>query len=161
MTYDLSALNLNERIELDQDFTIDLNKFHNKDIVNLKNMHLTGYIYNNDIDNLIINLNVTGTMILKDSVTLEEISKEMSFKITEEDTIYSEYLNDYYKKDQNILDIIGVLWENIVLEVPISLTKEKDIKISGAGWSYGEQNSNNDIDPRLAKLNELLDNREE
>jgi len=65
-------------------------------------------------------------------------------------------LQDYYKKEQNILDIMTILWENIVLEVPIRLTKTENMQLSGDGWSMGDNKIKDDIDPRLAKLTELL-----
>ena len=57
---------------------------------------------------------------------------------------------------------MAILWENIVLEVPISLTKTHDANLSGEGWQLGENKNNEDnIDPRLAKLAQILDERKE
>lgn len=155
---DLTKLNLNNHITLDQDFTIDKTNYQNHNILDLKDLHIKGDIGYNDADNLVINLLITGTMYLKDSITLEPIKKPLNIKITENDTLESEYLEEYYKKDKNILDIIPILWENIVLEVPMRLTESQDIKLSGEGWSFGEEEKKEDnIDPRLAKLNELLE----
>ena len=40
------------------------------------------------------------------------------------------------KNESKRLDIIDILWQNIVLEVPISLrvNPEKDYKLKGEGW---------------------------
>ena len=38
------------------------------------------------------------------------------------------------KIKQNMLDIIELLWENIILEVPISLTKSPNLELKGDGW---------------------------
>lgn len=153
---DLTNINLNKRIDLDQDFNIDLSIYKHKSIKDLKDLHVKGFIYNNDIGDLIINLDVTGIIILEDSVTLENISKEINIKITEEDVDNSDYLDNYYKNSKNTLDIIGILWENIVLEVPIRISNTDNVSLSGNCWSYGEQNIKKDnIDPRLAKLQEL------
>ena len=65
------------------------------------------------------------------------------------------------KNSKNILDIIPILWENIVLEVPIRLTTSDNVKLSGDGWSLNaDDNDFDDIDPRLAKLKEVLDRKE-
>ena len=54
------------------------------------------------------------------------------------------------------------LWENIFLVVPMRFTLTKDAHLSGEGWSLGEnENENNNIDPRFAKLSKLLDERKE
>ena len=100
-------------------------------------------------------------MILKDSVTLEPIQYPFNIKIVEEYSLNDEYFKEYYENDQNILDIMRVLWENIVLEVPMHLTNTKDAKLEGDGWSLGSNKNNEQIDPRLAKLTELLDERKE
>ena len=45
-------------------------------------------------------------------------------------------LNDFYDKCQNTLDILPLLWENIVSEVPMRVVKEgiSVTNISGDGW---------------------------
>lgn len=162
MQIDLKKLYTKDYIEIDEDFEIDLNTYQNKDIVALNNMHTKGRISLNALENLEINLTVTGIMILKDSVTLENIEYPVNIEINEEYSLEDQYLAEYYKKEQNILDIMMILWENIVLEVPISLTNTKDVKLSGEGWSLGNvENKNDNIDPRLARLAELLDERKE
>ena len=67
-------------------------------------------------------------MIIPDSITLENI--EYPYEIE-----YDDYLEDNCKKNENILDIFQLLWENIVLEVPLQFTKVKDLsKFHGDGW---------------------------
>jgi uncharacterized protein len=101
-------------------------------------------------------------MTLIDSVTLEDINHPINIEIQEEYNINDQYFAEYYKKSQNILDIMAILWENIVLEVPMRATNSKDINLSGEGWSMGSDKINEDkIDPRLAKLAELLDKGKE
>lgn len=162
MQIDLKKLYTKDYIEIDEDFEIDLNTYQNKDIVALNNMHAKGRISLNALENLEMNLTVTGIMTLKDSVTLENIEYPVNIEINEEYSLEDQYLAEYYKKEQNILDIMMILWENIVLEVPISLTNTKDAKLSGEGWSLGNvENKNDNIDPRLARLAELLDEGKE
>ena len=64
--------------------------------------------------------------------------------------------NEFYEKNKNILDINEFLWENIVLEVPISLTKKSGTNIKGNGWELNKKSNEEEIDPRLAKLNEIF-----
>ena len=108
-----------------------------------------------------INLELVGTMILSDSVTLDLIEYPFNIKINEEYSLNDPYFKEYYEKEQNILDIMAILWENIVLEVPMHLTNTEDAKLSGEGWSLGKQEETQEIDPRLAKLMEVLDERKE
>ncbi len=157
----LNKIKLNDVVNLDQDFVIDLNKYHHEDILSLENLHVKGSIRFNVINNLEINLVVTGTMYIKDSITLEPIASPIDGEINEEYSLDEPFLQDYYEKEQNVLDIMEILWENIVLEVPISLTKAQDVNLTGDGWSFGSLESNNNIDPRLAKLADILDERKE
>ena len=158
MEIDLSKLN--NRMEIDKDINIDLNKYQYKDIKDLSNVHVLGYIEYNSSDNLKFDLNLTGNMVLIDAISLEDINYPFNIKITDEYEINDEFMQVYMKNNKNILDIIPILWENIVLEVPISLTTQDNVKLSGDGWSLNEDNNNDDIDPRLAKLQEVLDRKE-
>ena len=54
-----------------------------------------------------------------------------------------------------------ILWENIVLEVPISYTKTKNVSLSGDGWQFTDEEKNEECDPRLAKLKQIFDQGKE
>ncbi|MCM1053765.1 MAG: hypothetical protein NC483_07330, partial [Ruminococcus sp.] len=127
----LNSIRVKDIVNLDQDFVIDLNKCHHEDIIGLDNLHVKGFIKFNVVDNLEINLVVTGTMFIKDSITLDTIESPINGEIIEEYSLEDPFLQEYYEKEQNVLDIMEILWENIVLEVPISLTNAKDVNLSG------------------------------
>ena len=149
-------------VTYDTDFTIDVDVYQNVGIIDLKNLHVTGDISLNSVSMLAVNLTVTGIMVIPDSVTTEPVDYPFTSKIEEEYDINDENFLEYYQKEQNILDIMKILWENIVLEVPMRFTLAKDAHLSGDGWSLGEdKNKDDQIDPRLAKLAELLDNGKE
>ncbi len=161
MEIELSSIK-NEGLKLDTDFKIDLNVYKSNEIRDLKNLHVKGTLKINAIDALEVNLTVTGVMILNDSVTLEKIEYPFTSEIEEEYDLNDPNFREFYQKQQNTLDILEILWENIVLEVPIRLTKSEDAYKEGEGWSLGgNENKNREIDPRLAKLSELLGEREE
>lgn len=152
----------NKSVTYDTDFTIDVDVYQNVGILDLKNLHVTGDISLNSVSMLAVNLTVTGIMVIPDSVTTEPVDYPFTSKIEEEYDINDENFLEYYQKEQNILDIMKILWENIVLEVPMRFTLAKDAHLSGDGWSLGEdKNKDDQIDPRLAKLAELLDNGKE
>ena len=152
----------NKSVTYDTDFTIDVDVYQNVGILDLKNLHVTGDISLNSVSMLAVNLTITGIMVIPDSVTTEPVDYPFTSKIEEEYDINDEFFLEYYQKEQNILDIMKILWENIVLEVPMRFTLAKDAHLSGDGWSLGEdKNKDDQIDPRLAKLAELLDNGKE
>lgn len=152
----------NGSVTYDNDFVINADTYKEVGILDLKNLHVTGDISLNSVSMLAVNLTVTGIMVIPDSVTTEPVDYPFTSKIEEEYDINDEFFLEYYQKEQNILDIMKILWENIVLEVPMRFTLAKDAHLSGDGWSLGEEENKDDqIDPRLAKLAELLDNGKE
>ena len=152
----------NGSVTYDNDFVINADTYKEVGILDLKNLHVTGDISLNSVSMLAVNLTVTGIMVIPDSVTNEPVEYPFTSKIEEEYDINDEFFLEYYQKEQNILDIMKILWENIVLEVPMRFTLAKDAHLSGDGWSLGEEENKDDqIDPRLAKLAELLDNGKE
>ena len=67
-------------------------------------------------------------MKLNDSVSLELVNYPFSFKI-------SENVSEFLEKDQFTLDIISILWENIVLEIPIRYSEVTNYdEYKGDGW---------------------------
>lgn len=161
MELNLALLSTGEVKEYDEDFTIRSDIYEDVGILDLKNCHVSGTISLNSLSMLVVNLTVTGIMVLPDSVTTEPVDYPFTSKIEEEMDINDENFLEYYQKSQNILDIMKILWENIVLEVPMRFTVTKDAHLSGEGWSLGEdKNKVDQIDPRLAKLSELLDRKE-
>ena len=152
----------NKSVTYDNDFVINADTYKEVGIIDLKNLHVTGDISLNSVSMLAVNLIITGIMVIPDSVTTEPVDYPFTSKIEEEYDINDEFFLEYYQKEQNILDIMKILWENIVLEVPMRFTTTEDAHLSGDGWSLGEdKNKDDQIDPRLAKLAELLDNGKE
>ena len=161
MDINLTSLRNNQVKEYDDDFNIDANLYKSVGILDLKTCHVTGNISLNSANMLIINLTINGIMLIPDSVTNTPVEYPFTSKIEEEYDINDEFFLESYQKAQNILDIVKILWENIVLEVPMRYTTAKSVHLSGEGWSLGEdKNKEDNIDPRLAKLSELLDRKE-
>lgn len=137
MEIEIYKFNMNNRVEIDSDVTFP-EDYDMGDIKALKNVHVNGTLSISEYDELEYNLEISGTMVLEDSVTLEET--EYSFLSDAEDSAgnYEKYLN----KNRNLLDILPILWENIVSEVPIQIKKEGSTlqNVSGNGWEFESNN---------------------
>ena len=132
MKIDLNYLNRFGKIEIDSDFTLDESFYKNTDIRRLEDLHVTGIIDIDYEDNINFDLNVTGKMILPCAITLKDVSYDFNTNIDENIGKFDEI----YKNNKNTLEISLILWENIVLEIPIRVVS-KDIKpsnTSGDGW---------------------------
>ncbi|MBQ9019451.1 MAG: hypothetical protein IJ097_04005 [Bacilli bacterium] len=134
MDIDLSLLHSNtvDKIDISNTYNIPSDYFKNTDIIKLDEIKVNVIItrrVNEDNDFCdYLNAVIDGVMIIPDSISLEEV--EYPFHIE-----YDDYLEENYKKSENILDIFAFLWENIVLEVPLQFTKVRDLsKFHGDGW---------------------------
>ena len=118
------------------------------------NFHLSIFQDANQID--VYHITANGFFILKDARTLEPI--HYPFEIDKEEKIEeeSEFCGRFLGNSQNTLDILDILWENIVLEIPISYTVSEKLEETK---EIGEES--NEIDPRLAPLMELLEKEKE
>ena len=129
MEIDLSPLHqqLVASISLDGTYTIPKEVYSNSDVVRLDPITMTGSIYLKEEEDY-ITCNVTGNMILLDSISNEEVDYPFSFT-------YDDIVEENCKKNDNLLDIFAFLWENTVLEVPLQFTKVSDLsKFHGDGW---------------------------
>ena len=124
-------------------------------ITELKNTKIDGELFLDEDDNLNLTGTLTGTMILKDDITLEPV--EYNF-----DT----YLEEILEKKQNLLDITDILWQNILVEIPSKVrSTDEDINLEGDGWRViseerFNQERNNRNNP-FANLDELLNTKED
>jgi len=142
---------------ISQDVTLDKSLYENAEIIDIKNLHIEGNVNYDYENNLVINLDVNGSFILEDSITLEEIDYPFTCIVEEKISNISEYCGDFFEKSKNTLDISEILWENIVLEIPISATNvdTDELSLSGDGWELKNKDEEK-IDPRLAILTELF-----
>ncbi len=142
-------------VKLDEDVEIPEDFYEGTAIKGLKNIHVKGLIDYNISGNVAINLKITGEMLLLDAITLEEVIYPLDIDIDDTIDALDGENNEYFEKNKNILDKLEFLWENIVLEVPISFTKASGAKMHGDGWELNKEDDE-EIDPRLAKLNDLF-----
>lgn len=119
---------------IDEYTTIDLNysftseQLKNTNILKLDNISIKGDI-TEDYEGFNLRCVVSGTMILPCSVTLKPTNYDFSIEI-------DEILDESYKKSQNSIDIFQIIWENILMEIPIRIVNEDvtDVKTEGEGW---------------------------
>ena len=94
-------------------------------------------------------------MVLTCAVSLEDVDYDFNIDVNEN----IEKIEDFEKNNSNLLDITSIIWENIVLEIPLRVVKENaKIKTEGEGWSFLEEEKH--TDPRFDKLKELLKEEE-
>ena len=134
MDIDLSLLHSNtvKDIDISGIYNIDSSYIENSDIKELNNIEVSGKITRKENDDFelddYIECTIKGEMIIKDSISNEDVNYPFNIE-------YSDFIEENCRKNQNTLDIFEVLWENIVLEVPLQFTKVEDLsKFHGDGW---------------------------
>ena len=148
-------LNLLPKV-FDEDIIIPDDYYKGTSIKDLSKVKVVGSIKYNVIDEVVIDLDVSGEMLLIDAITNEPIKYPFSIKILENLAEIDENDAKYLEKSKNILDIIEFLWENIVLEVPIRVTNTTGVHLKGQGWELNSEKKDDGLDPRFEKLNELF-----
>lgn len=126
MFIELDKLNSND-IAI-RDFIVFSNEYTHTDIKRLDDVFVDGVISKDDYEDIHINLNVSGKMLIEDSISLEEVLYSFACRI-------DEILEESEKNNSKTIDITDILWQNIILEVPLRYTEVKDFsKFQGDGW---------------------------
>ena len=157
MNIDITSL-LNNRVttmRVKDSVNIPKTFLENSRIDELKDVSLEGKITFNEDNDLVLSANMNGIMVLKDDLTLAPT--EVNFDAEVEEIL---------PKNQNILDITDILWQNILVEVPSKVrSTDEETYPSGDGWrvisedEYEKERtkSNNPF----ANLNELIKTKED
>ncbi|NLL01564.1 MAG: DUF177 domain-containing protein [Mollicutes bacterium] len=129
MKIDLRKLYALKKLEIDETIIIPEEYYQNTDILRLENINVNGDIQINHEEEIELNVIVSGTFILPCAITLEEVPYDFNTEI-------SEIIPENNEKNQFSLELLDILWENIVSEVPIRVVKPDLVakNIKGDGW---------------------------
>ena len=127
---------LTNELEYSDTITLDKSLYENTDIRKLSPIDVSAYITRVTDSSYNMDLELKGTMILPCAITLKDVNYpfdiKTEIKLSNDDEIDEEYV----KINQNSIDIISIIWQNIVLEIPLRVLSEDidDSPISGDGW---------------------------
>ena len=106
---------------------------------------------------LSLNLNIKCTLTLICSISLKDVKYDINLDIEEE---ISEDSDENMKILNNSIDLLPIIWQNILMEIPIKVVSPdiEEKNIYGDGWKFiTDEEEDNEIDPRLSKLKDFLD----
>ena len=153
--------NLSNEIIINDEIELDKSYLEKTDIKDISKIKVNGNIKPFET-NFELNLNVKCTLTLICSISLKDVKYDIDININE---IIGEENEDIELEENNkiinnSIDLIPIIWQNILLEVPLKvISPDVDVKnIKGDGWKFitEEEVENKDIDPRLEKLKEFL-----
>lgn len=149
MFIELDKLNSND-ISIKEKIVFS-NEYTHTDIKRLDDVFVEGIISKDDYEDIHINLSVSGKMLIEDSISLEDVLYAFTCEI-------DEILEENEKNNSKTIDITDILWQNIILEVPLRYTEVIDYsKFQGDGWKLvSEEERRISNNPFKA----LIDNKE-
>lgn len=132
----LNLITLNTKGRLDFDETLDMSEYKTDEIISMDEVHVKGSIIDNGTDDYEVSIQITGHITLKSAVNGSPVPYNLDIKYDD----FVTNLVEIYKKSSNSLDILPIIWENILLEIPIRATNENDqfVATAGDGWEVLE-----------------------
>lgn len=130
MKIDLRKLYSLASVDVDGTITFPEERLKSAGIIRLEDVSVHGKAIINYEDEIELDLDLSGKMYLPCAISLEEVEVPFATKI--EEIIGENNINNNF-----YLDLSDILWENIVLEIPIKVVKE-GVQLetsSGKGWS--------------------------
>ena len=152
MEFDLNVLNIKPKIIVDTKVTFPKEILKKAGILSMDEVEVKGEI-TSDLGEYFLNISLKGKMVLPCSLTLEPVDYPFTLEIEEN---LNEMMENF-KKTQKTIDILPIIWENILMEIPMKVVspKAKNMKTKGDGWEL-ITDSEPKANSSLAKLKDLL-----
>ena len=134
MNINLAILNTKKRVDFKG--SPDLSSYYNDEVKSIQDLYVEGTIIDNDTSEYEINMHIKGTIILSSSINGSDVPENIDVEYSD----FIENLVENYKNGSNSLDILPIIWENILLEIPIKAANPDDEyeSTSGNGWEIVE-----------------------
>ena len=148
-----------EKIAIDVDLNIPEILLKTSEILNFKKLKVNGDIHLDVLNEPYLDLKVDGVMVLPCAITLEPVDYPFSFEIHDNLNKLLAEMDQKIKNSENSIDVLPIIWENILMEIPLRVVsdKAKDLKLEGDGWKLiTARDEDEEINPELAKLKDLL-----
>ena len=155
MQYDLTRLNNNidKFIPINTTYSFSKEELGGTDLLELNNVSINGELRKNSLGNIELNVTIEGVMVLPCAITLKPVDYPFSIDIDGE---INELMEDFSTNFQNSIDILPIIWENILMEIPMRVVSpdlnESDYNQQGDGWSFTTKEEEN-----KSPLSELMD----
>lgn|SRR5699024_7576482 len=147
-----------------------LAKSENNDIKQIDPVSVKGFV-TFDKNELLFSFTISGEMILPCARTLVDVPYSFSIEATEVFTTQTQAEQssddmEIHQITEDIFDLSPYIKENIILNMPYRVFSDEKVLDKGSGWDFYqedayEEKENDTIDPRLAKLQQLLDQNDE
>jgi len=159
MNFDLTRVKnkIEKKIEINDVYEIDSSLTSSTDLLEPLKINLHGKITRDVLEGFLLDVEVTGTMVLPCSITLKPVSIPLHIHIVGNLDELMEEIDENHKKIENSIDILPIIWENILMEIPMKVTSPDAYSVvsEGEGWKF-VTNKMDTKNPALEKLKDLL-----
>ena len=163
MNIDITKLKSDIDKSVDVDLTYSFNKeeLNGTDLLELNDVKIVGSISKDSMNEYTIDVEVKGVMVLPCAITLKPVDYPFNVKISGNLEEMLEEIGQNLKKIENSIDIFPIIWENILMEIPMKVVSEdaKDIKLEGDGWRLITDEKVGNINPEFQKLSQLFEEK--
>ena len=160
MKFDLLRLknNLDENIPIDMTYSFSKDMLEVTDLLELNDVRVIGELRKDCLDNILLDVEVKGTMVLACAITLKPVGYPFSIKIEGNVEELLEEIDENAKKIENTIDILPIIWENILMEIPMRVVSDDaDLStLKGDGWRVITEETKENGNSGLTKLKDLL-----
>lgn len=149
----------NGEVIIDEVCSFDQSDLKNTDMLELRDVHVNGVVRSNMAGGYQLSFTISGEMILACAVTLQPVTYPFSIDVDGDAHELQQEIDENYEKMENSIDILPIIWENILMEIPLRVVSEeaKNAEMQGDGWKLiTERESVSETNPELEKLKDLL-----
>ena len=126
MDIDITRLrsNIVSQIDIDETYQFSKEELEILEIDYLDDLKVMGTISLDALKEVFLDLTITGTMIIPCAITLKPVNYPFEINISGTLEEIDGNLEKKCQKSQNILDIFPIIWENVLMEVPMRVLSE-------------------------------------
>jgi len=152
---------IDKKILIDEYHSFSKEELDAVGVTEMNNVHIEGEISLNSLKELYLSLEVTGIMVIPCAITLKPVECPINVVIEGD---LSEIHENYEENDKNYinsLDILPIIWENILMEIPMRvIAPDAELSVSsGDGWRIVTDEEEH-VNSELSKLTDLLQDSE-
>jgi uncharacterized protein len=160
MNIDLIRLKngVDEYIDINTTYSFPKEMLKGTDVESLNDVKLKGQITVSNIGEYKLLLHVEGVMIIPCAVTLKPVSIPLNIEIDEVLNEITEENEEIVQNIENTIDILPIIWENILVEIPTRVVSPEadNVKLEGEGWRLRREDDPEEKNLELEKLKDLL-----
>ena len=148
-----------KKLTIHENVIVDKELLNQTELMDLKDVIVEGDLFLDSLDEYQFSIEIHGIMTLPCAITLQPV--DYPFHIEVEGNVYDlmNEIDENAKKSENSIDIFPIIWENILMEIPLRVVAEdaKEVTMAGDGWRFvTDTETKKSTNSELEKLKDLF-----